>query len=249
MRLNINDVYVMLGTFIFYILILLGIKKFHIVEEYRSLSRKEKGISMCLVLILVAIVTVVISANNGFSVPTDGKVGLCIGDFAEKLYNNNNTMILLMKYVIVQIPAFIILIMAISSIAQWCGIGILPIYYIALFVVANRGTYRMIRGSWEEAMIIMLFAVVLLGIADCLNNAFTKKKILFLVILAIGVVGLVMTLDNISLQSVRLCIEVGVEGIFMGIIVKYGQYLRRWLRKITKLLYIVLIVYINVKLF
>lgn len=247
MRLSISDIYMIVGILAFYILILLGVKKFHFVEKYKNLSRKEKGISMCLFLLLLLIVSVVITLDAHVSVPADGKIGMAIGDFFSKLYSDNNTMIILVKYVLLQMPTFIILIFAISGIADRCQLEILPIYYLALFVVVSRDSYKFAKSSWEEALLLMVFAVVLLGIADCLNNVFTTKKIIFLIMLIVIFSVVEVTSKSITLQSIRLCTVILIETIFMGVIVKYGQYLRKSLRKALKLIYIILVIYINFK--
>lgn len=247
MQLSISDIYIIIGIFAFYILILLGIKKFHILEKYRNLSRKEKGILICLFMLLLLIVSVLIAEDINFYIPADGKIGVVISELLSKIYSDNSTMIILVKYAVIHVPAFIILIFAISGIADRCQLEILPIYYVALFVVVSRDSYKIAKSSWEEALLLMVFAVVLLGVADCLNNVFTKKKIIFLIMLVVIFSVIEVTSKSIIFPSIKLGTVILIETIFMGLIVKYGQYLRKSLRKVLKLLYIILVVYINFK--
>lgn len=247
MQLSANDIYVSAGVLAFFVLILLGIKKFHMIEKYKMLSRKEKGITICLFLLFLGAISIVISLNEAGNVPADGKIGMVVGGFLEKLYNNNCTMILVVKYILIQIPALLVLIFSVSRLVEWGGLGILPIYYITLFAITNRETYRIVKSSWEEALLLLVLGVILLGIADCLNNVFTRKKMLFLVVLAVIFIGIELTVKGVDLQAVRFGVELLVETCLMGIIVKYGRFLRKGIRKVIKLIYIIVIVYINYK--
>lgn len=249
MQFNINDVHVMAGILIFYAFMLMGIDKFHAVEYGRTLPGKEKRILVCLLLLLAAIVSIYIVRNTGIQVLESGNIGRQIEIFFDKLYYENDTMILFAKYSIAQLPALFIFVMALSRLIGLCGLEGTPVYYLMLFTVMNKEAYSIIGNTWEETILFFLATVALMGIVDCLEHDFTKKKIIFLLVLAFAFVGVEFVSGGVMLSGMRMSVVVFAEGILIGLIVKYGQYLRRVIRKFIKLVYITLVLYLNLNFF
>lgn len=230
------------GIAVLYCLLLLGIKKYHIKDTIKRLTKKEKmlmaaGVGLLCLGILMQIARISLADKCG--IVTDS-----IYWVTDWLFARNATAASMAISVAVLVPAVLYQILFLERVVMRCRIAYCQMYYFLLLYVLNAGLYRNLSVTPGELLLLLVVSALLYYGMEALKDRCGKKDILYLLCLVIGIAVLVLLEQPEHWQLYAVCGITAAESLMMAFFRAVSNILRKTLRKLgTLILFVGFIVF------
>lgn len=249
MSLNFSEIVMIIAILIIYLFILIGIKKFHGIELLRNTTKKEKLISIAFFVVLIFAVSVFVVRSCEFAESESGLINEKMSAVFNKIYGSNMSFIYFVKFVILELISLIICMMSVKNIAIKLNVPHVNYGYLILTAALSTGTYCIVENNWTSNIVLLLSAIFVLCLTDCLVYSMTKKKMAYM-LLNIVIIGVICIIDNnIQGKIFAYAAIIIIPQLILALLLKVMYRLRNIWQKIVIILYFVAVYIVNWKLF
>lgn len=231
------------GILILFALLAIGIKKYHVMDVYRRLTKKDKvimiaGAGLLLLGILMQTARTEMAAG-------DGIVSGSVHWLADILFARNSTATSFAVTAVLLVPAVLYQVLFLEQLVMKLRISYCQIYYYMILYALNLGIYRNLDISPAELVIFLAVSAFLYYATQVMNNGWGKKGLLYLACFVVGVVLVSLLELPIHWKIYMACLVVMLEGILLAVIRAKIIIFRKTLRRLGVLLVLVLCILMN----
>lgn len=248
MSLKFSEILTIMILLIIYLFLLIGIKKFHGIELIKNTTKREKIITMAAFVIMIFAVSVFAS---GILRPTDCESGFInekLSDVFYKIYGSNISFIYFVRFIILELVSLLVCMMSVKNIAIKLNVPHVSYGYLIFTAALSTGTYCILKNNWTSNIILLLCALFVLCLTDCLVYSITKKKMAYM-LLNIIIIAVICIIDsNIQVKIFAYAAAIFVSQLILTLLLKVMYRLRNIWQKIVIILYFVSVYFVNWKL-
>lgn len=244
--LEANNLCAIIEILAFYAFLLLGLQKCHIKHNLQQMSKKEKYVSALLITIMLLLAAISVSGVKQIEAENSHPVFQNLFQMLNDVFQKNVTVLLLMKYALLIIPGVLLLSLGLKIFSEAICLATLQIYYFLVICVADMSLYRSLEWSFVEAISFLVLTTFFYCSMICFKERFTKKKVVFLVLLAVLFMGTACISGQAIYGILTFFARQVLIGILLSLILKYVRYLRVTLRKVITLLIMIGIVALQI---
>lgn len=248
MSLKFSEILTIMILLIIYLFLLIGIKKFHGIELIKNTTKREKIITMAAFVIMIFAVSVYAS---GIFRPTDCESGFInekLSDAFYKIYGSNISFIYFVRFMILELVSLLICMMSVKNVAIKLNVPHVSYGYLIFTAALSTGTYCILKNNWTSNIILLLCALFILCLTDCLVYSITKKKMAYM-LLNIIIIAVICIIDsNIQVKIFAYAAAIFVSQLILTLLLKVMYRLRNIWQKIVIILYFVAVYFVNWKL-
>lgn len=248
MSLNFSEVVMIMAWLILYFYILVGIKKFHGIELVKNTTKKERIISIAAFAVLIFAVSVFVVRSCEFAEFEAGYINEKISGIFYKIYGSNMSFIYFVRFIILELISLFICMMSVKNIALKLNVPYVNYGYLILTAVLSTGTYCMVENNWTSNIVLLLSALFVLCLTDCLVYSMTKKKMAYM-LLNIVIIAFICIIDNnIQIRIFAYTTVIFIPQLILTLLLKVMYRLRNIWQKIIIILYFAAVYIVNWKL-
>jgi hypothetical protein len=168
-----------------------------------------------------------------------------MSDIFYRLYGNNVSFVLFIRFIIMEMISLIILMMAVKNIAVKLNVPHINYAYLIFSAVLSMGTYNIVKNNWVSNILLMLFSLFVLCLTDCIVYSMTKKKAVYM-LLNIAIILIVFLLDrNIQPAVFGYTALIFIPQIVLVLLIKGMYKLRNIWQKLILIIYFVALYLVN----
>lgn len=234
--INAKNICAILEIILFYGIIFVGLNKSHLFSRLREMKKKEKAITFALFAIMIFFVLVRVSGVTKLQLENSNYILDNVIGFFSEMFQNNITILLLMEYFALVIPGVLIYAMGMKIFAEKCCKVFVPLYYFSLIFIINPYLYDCKKLDGVSSFYLLISSVLFYCMMICVKFGFTKKKVLFLIILFLIMIGNVLLWRLENIEIVLFVLENLGLGLLLSLLEKILLYLRVTIRKLCNIL-------------
>lgn len=238
------------GIAVLYGLLLVGMKKYHIKDTVKRLSKKEKlamaaGVGLLCLGLLMQAARMPAEGLRGVNLPQGGIVTGSVDWITGILFAENITAMTLAVSVIVLIPAVLYQVLFLEQFVVKCRIPYCQMYYFLMLYVFQAGLYRNLCVTPGELLLLLAVSALLYYGMEVLGGSRGKKGILYLLCFVAGIAVLAVLEQPVHWQLYAVCGIVMLESLVMALFRGKSIILRKTLRKLGTLILFAAFVALN----
>lgn len=231
------------GIAVLYGLLAAGMKKYHIKDTFKRLTKKEKltlaaGACILCLGILMQTARVPLAAEGG--VVTDSVYWL-----AGLLMAENVTAMSLAAAVVILVPAVLYQVLFLEQLVIKCRLPYCPMGYYLVLYAFHAGLYRNLAVTPGELLLLLAVSALLYYGLEVLGGSRGKKGILYLACYAAGIAALIVLEQPFHWQLYAISGITMAEGLIMAAFRGKAIILRKTLRRLGTLFLFVLLIAVN----
>lgn len=229
------------GIAVLYGLFLVGMKKYHIKDTIKRLTKKEKlvmaaGAGMLCLGLLMQAARMPSEALRGVNLPQGGVVTDSVDWITGILFAENITAMTLAVSVVILIPAVLYQVLFLEQLMMKCKIPYCQMYYFLMLYVFHAGLYRNLVATPGELLLLLVVSALLYYGMEVLGGTRSKKGILYLLCFLAGIGVLLVLEQPIHWQLYAVSGVAMAESVIMALFRGKSIILRKTLRKLGTLI-------------
>lgn len=228
---------------VLYGLLAAGMKKYHIKDTVKRLTKKEKlmlAAGVCFLCLGILMQTARVPLATGAGVVTGNVYWL-----ADLLMAENVTAVSLAVTVAILVPAVLYQVLFLERLLVKCRFSYCSMGYFLLLYAFHAGMYRNLAVTPGELLLLLAASALLYYGLEVLGGTRGKKGILYLACYVIGIAALIVLEQPCHWQMYAISGITMAEGLLMAAFRGKAIILRKTLRRLGTLFLFLLLIAVN----
>lgn len=231
MKYEVSFIPVILGILVIYGIVAVGLLKNGMKGVYSRRNRKEKLMTAG-ILILSVCVMLLFAARQGILPEQNGVFSQGAYDVLSWLFAGDIQIMSLVIYLCLGVPIIGVGTMILELVSMRYQNISLPFHFYMLLFVVDVAFYNPMKEAVSNWFLILVLMVFLYCLLEAIQNGKSKKKLLFLVVLAAAGILVVGIEQTVAIGFVLGFVLLLVENIVVAFLLNFAGVLRKTLWRI-----------------